>query len=142
MRLGLLRAGAAPLIVDAVVLLAVAGACVAAVAWGRWAIERFARKDPKPFVLDEFAGQCLALLALPPLADDSGAGLASVLVGQFLLFRFFDILKPPPARQLERLPEGWGILCDDLMAGVYANVLGQVLWRLTPLAAALGLAAA
>lgn len=140
-RLALLRAGVATAVIDALVVTAVAMACVASVRWGPWAIERFGRKDPKPFVLDEFAGQSLALLALPPAVDASGAGLAAVLVGQFLLFRLFDILKPSPARELERLPRGWGILCDDLMAGIYANVVGQLAWRATPLGTWLGSAA-
>ena len=52
-----------------------------------------------------------------------------VLSVAFTFFRLFDILKPPPVRQLERLPHGWGILMDDLAAGVYANILGQILIR-------------
>ncbi len=64
--------------------------------------------------------------------------MAGVLVGQFLLFRVFDVVKPPPARQAEALPAGWGILTDDLIAGVYANLVGQVIWRVTPLAGMLG----
>ena len=47
----------------------------------------------------------------------------------FLLFRLFDIWKPPPARRFERLPGGLGVVADDLMAGVYANLCGQLLWR-------------
>jgi len=58
-----------------------------------------------------------------------------VIGGQFVLFRALDVIKPPPARGLERLRAGWGILLDDLVAGAYANVLGQLLWRATPLAA-------
>jgi phosphatidylglycerophosphatase A len=46
------------------------------------------------------------------------------------VFRAADIVKPPPARQFERLPCGWGVLMDDVMAGVYANLLGQVAVRL------------
>jgi phosphatidylglycerophosphatase A len=49
---------------------------------------------------------------------------------QFFVFRAADIVKPPPARQFERLPCGWGVLMDDVMAGVYANLLGQVAVRL------------
>jgi phosphatidylglycerophosphatase A len=54
---------------------------------------------------------------------------AAVLAVQFFLFRLFDVVKPPPARQLERLPAGWGILLDDLAAGIYANIVGQVVFR-------------
>lgn len=110
--------------------------------WGEWAVERFECKDPKPFVLDEFAGQWLALLSLPAIASGSWLGFGVVLFGQLFLFRAFDVLKVPPAAQMERWPAGWGILCDDLMAGLYANVAGQIVWRYTPLAAALGLSGA
>jgi phosphatidylglycerophosphatase A len=104
------------------------------VRWGPWAVARFGKSDPRQFTLDEFAGQCLALLALPIGLDAGRWALACVLGGQFLLFRLLDILKPPPAHQAEALPAGWGILADDLAAGLYANILGQLLWRLTPLA--------
>ena len=111
----------------------------ASVAWGQWAIDKFGRKDPKQFVLDEFAGQWVSLLWLPPLASAGFWPFAWVLGGQFVLFRIMDVIKPPPARQFERWPAGWGVLCDDLMAGVYAALVGQALWRLTPLAEWLGL---
>lgn len=128
-----------------ITLLGAALASYLCVRWGAWAIARFGSTDPKPFVLDEFAGQWVALLATPPLAlgaiGGNGAWPAAAfwlwLAGQFFLFRLFDVWKPPPARQLERLPAGWGVLCDDLMAGVYANLLGQIAWRLTPLPALL-----
>jgi phosphatidylglycerophosphatase A len=104
-----------------------------AVRWGGWAIARFGSSDPHPFVLDEFAGQWLALLVLP-VGYHAGAWAVACTAGlAFLLFRALDVIKPPPARQAERLPAGWGILTDDLVAGLYANLVGQVLWRLTPL---------
>ena len=70
------------------------------------------RKDPGFVVIDEVAGQWIALLFCP--ADWGHAIVALVL------FRIFDIFKPPPARQLERLPAGWGIVFDDVAAGLYA----------------------
>ena len=74
------------------------------------------RKDPQMVVIDEVAGQWLALtFALP-------TPLLALLA--LILFRIFDILKPPPVRQLERLPEGTGIVVDDLAAGLYAALLG------------------
>jgi phosphatidylglycerophosphatase A len=76
------------------------------------------RKDPGFVVIDEVAGQLVALLALTP--DWPHAILA------LILFRFFDILKPPPIRRLESLPEGTGIVVDDLAAGVYALILAQL----------------
>jgi phosphatidylglycerophosphatase A len=95
------------------------------------AAAHFTRKDPGPFVLDEAAGVCLTWLALPGNPDawspHAWAVVSAVFV--FLAFRVFDILKPPPARQLEKLPEGWGILADDLMAAVYANLACQLVLR-------------
>ncbi len=113
-------------------------ACWLSVLWGPWAIHRFGRKDPKQFVLDEFAGQWVALLALPMGMGVDAWSAFCVLAGQLFWFRLFDVIKPPPARQMERLPAGWGILVDDLFAGAYANIVGQLAWRLTPLATWLG----
>lgn len=103
------------------------------VRFGPWALERFGGKDPRPFVLDEFAGQWMALLWLPLSAGSGFREFVWVVGGQFLLFRVMDVIKPPPARRLERLPAGWGVLCDDLMAGFYAAVIGRLVWWLTPL---------
>ena len=69
-------------------------------------------KDPSFVVIDEVAGQWVALLGAP---FDWKHALISLL-----LFRIFDILKPSPVRQLESLPEGWGIVFDDVAAGLYA----------------------
>ena len=91
-----------------------------------WAIAEFGDKDPSRFVLDEAAGICLTILLLPTRTGwDVGINLAAA----FLAFRVFDITKPPPCRQLEHLPQGWGILLDDLMAAVYANLVCQVFLR-------------
>jgi phosphatidylglycerophosphatase A len=69
-------------------------------------------KDPQFVVIDEVAGQLVALVAVP-LAWKS-------FLAAFILFRAFDIVKPPPVRQLEALPEGTGIVLDDIAAGLYA----------------------
>ncbi len=119
-------------------VLGISLAALLSVRWGPWAIARYGRKDPKQFVLDEFAGQWVALLSLPVAVGATPNVLAVALLVQFVLFRIFDILKPPPARQLERLPAGWGILLDDLFAGLYANLCGQALWHFSPLAQWLG----
>jgi len=92
---------------------------------GTWASSRTARlvgqKDPRRVVIDEVAGQLVALAAAP-------AEWPWVVAG-FVLFRFFDILKPFPIRRLEALPGGWGIMADDVLAGLYAALLLQAwLW--------------
>jgi len=76
-------------------------------------------KDPQFVVIDEVAGQMVALIAVPLAWKTFLAG--------FILFRIFDILKPPPVRQLERLPEGAGIVLDDIGAGLYALAVMQLL---------------
>lgn len=76
-------------------------------------------KDPQFVVIDEVAGQLIALIGVPLAWKTFLAG--------FILFRIFDIVKPPPVRQLERLPEGTGIVVDDLGAGVYALLIMHLL---------------
>jgi phosphatidylglycerophosphatase A len=83
------------------------------------------RHDPGFVVIDEVAGQWIALLGCR--ADWRNALLA------LILFRLFDITKPFPARQLERLPEGWGIVFDDVAAGLYALGVGWLLRHFIPL---------
>ena len=129
-------------VINVVVIFGIIKSSVCSVLFGQWAIDRFGRKDPSQFVLDEFAGQWVSLLLLPPTATLGFWAFCWVVGGQFFLFRLMDVIKPPPARQLEHLPAGWGILCDDLMAGVYALLIGQYLWRATALAGWLGLTAA
>ena len=75
-------------------------------------------KDPGFIVIDEVAGQWIALLFAP-------VSWKTVLVA-FILFRSFDIVKPPPVRQLESLPEGTGIVVDDVAAGAYALFVMQL----------------
>ena len=75
-------------------------------------------KDPQWVVIDEVAGQLIALIAVP-------ISWKSLLLG-FILFRGFDIVKPPPLRRLEQLPEGVGIVVDDVGAGLYALVVMQL----------------
>jgi phosphatidylglycerophosphatase A len=77
------------------------------------------KKDPQFVVIDEVAGQLIALIAAPLAWKTFLAG--------FIFFRAFDIVKPPPVRQLERLPEGAGIVLDDVAAGLYALAVMQLL---------------
>jgi phosphatidylglycerophosphatase A len=95
------------------------------------AIAATGKDDPREVVVDEVAGQAVTFLASPLLVI--GAAPAGqvwlVAAGGFALFRVFDIIKPWPIRKLERLPKGWGILADDLLAGVYAWIVLQVCVR-------------
>jgi phosphatidylglycerophosphatase A len=102
---------------------------------GVWSASRVANhaglEDPQFVVIDEISGQHLTLLLglAPRLHLDSDVFLLTsrvlnwkcLLLG-FILFRVFDIWKPFPVRQLEKLPGGWGIMADDWMAGVYAAI--------------------
>jgi len=74
-----------------------------------------AKKDPSIVVIDEVAGQLVTLIACPVTWKCALTAL--------ILFRAFDILKPPPVRQLERLPEGTGIMLDDVGAGIYGWIV-------------------
>jgi len=90
--------------------------------WSAGRAEALLSHDDSRITIDEVAGVWLALMLLP-------ARLDVVLVG-FVLFRIFDIWKPFPVRAAEALPGGLGVMADDLVAGLYANACGQLLWRL------------
>ncbi|HUI84344.1 MAG TPA: phosphatidylglycerophosphatase A [Candidatus Binatia bacterium] len=77
------------------------------------------RKDPPQVVIDEVAGQLVTYIACPIVWR--------ALLAGFILFRVFDIVKPPPVRSLEKLPAGTGIVVDDLGAGVYGLIVLQLL---------------
>ena len=83
------------------------------------------RKDPGKIVVDEVAGQLIASL---PLVFFTQWSIAAVMLS-FVLFRFFDIVKPYPANKLQDLEGGLGVMCDDLVAGVYAAVLVTIFMR-------------
>lgn len=89
--------------------------------WAATGAEKFFGKtDPGHVVVDEVAGQLLTFVAQP---DASWKWLFA----GFILFRAFDVIKPFPARRAERLPGGWGIMTDDMVAGAYSAVLLLVL---------------
>jgi len=77
-------------------------------------MEKILGEDPPIVVIDEIVGQWITFLFIPK-------SLAMIALG-FIFFRLYDIFKPPPARQVEKLKNGWGIMLDDIVAGVYANV--------------------
>ena len=86
---------------------------------GKKAEEAFEKKDCRKFVLDEVFGILIALAMVP-------FGLFYIITG-FILFRIFDILKPFPAKSLEKLPYGWGVMLDDAAAGIYTNLALQII---------------
>jgi phosphatidylglycerophosphatase A len=93
---------------------------------GIWAATRaerlLRRKDPSVVVIDEVAGQLIALLSAPTLVYGWWG-----IISAFLLFRVFDIWKPYPARRLEQLESGLGIMSDDVVAGAYAAVVNSII---------------
>lgn len=92
---------------------------------GVWAASRTERvlgsKDPGKVVVDEVAGQMMSLL--PVVLVPTKVSWKVVVIVSFILFRFFDIVKPYPARRLEAMHGGLGIMCDDLTAGIYAGLI-------------------
>jgi phosphatidylglycerophosphatase A len=93
---------------------------------GIWAAGReeahLGQHDPSCLVVDEAAGMLVTLVAVPPALGWALAG--------FVLFRVMDVWKPFPIDRLQRLPGGYGVVADDVLAGVYANVLLQLFGRL------------
>jgi phosphatidylglycerophosphatase A len=112
------------LITIVMVLLALAGS-ITCVKLAPAAIEATGKNDPGEVVADELAGQAVTYLLIPffipPILTPWQLCITSS--GGFLLFRLFDIIKPWPIRKLEKLPKGWGILADDLLAGVFAAIV-------------------
>ena len=102
-----------PWVVPALVLLFT----LACIVYGPWTERFYGRRDPPPFVIDEVAGYFLAVSFFP------GSSQLTVGILAFVWFRFFDILKPFPARRAEKLPQGLGVVADDLIAGAYAALL-------------------
>ena len=93
--------------------------------WAAAVAERhFGGIDPGPVVIDEVVGMLITLFLIP-------VSVTGAIVG-FLLFRVFDIVKPFPAGRLEHLHGGFGVMSDDAMAGIYANLVLRVLWWVAP----------
>ena len=93
------------------------------IAFADAAIKASGKKDPGEVVADELAGQAITFIGAYAVG---GNNIMIAAVVGFLAFRFFDILKPWPCRNLEKLHGGLGILADDLMAGVYAALVLQI----------------
>ncbi len=105
-------------VVVAMAALAVVGS-ICCIALAPWYTQHFGRPDPGEVVCDEVAGMALCLALLPWDGVSMSRALLLSAAG-FILFRLLDILKPPPIMQIQRLPGGWGVLADDLLAGLAA----------------------
>lgn len=92
--------------------------------WAASEAEKILGHDPKAVVIDEWAGMLIALVGVPPT-------LFAYVVA-FVLFRFFDVVKPFPAALVERLPRGWGVVMDDVFAGLYALLTYHLLHGIWP----------
>lgn len=114
--------------IDAALALLGVAFAIGCVRFGAAAESVYGKKDPGRVVADEVAGQSLALLLLPWPDGDLGRTALIAGVG-FLFFRVCDIAKPWPAHRLQRLAGGWGILVDDLVAGLYAAIATQLVVR-------------
>lgn len=82
-------------------------------------IEILGEDDPGEIVIDEVCGFLVSMFMIP-------FGLTNIILG-FFLFRFFDIVKPFPVRKFEKLPKGYGVVMDDVAAGVYTNIVLQII---------------
>ncbi len=98
---------------------------VVALITSQWLAEAEGTKDPSVVVIDEIAGQLVTFLWIPFIDLHS----FKVLLAGFLMFRAFDIWKPWPIRKAENLPGGLGIVLDDVLAGIFANIILQVWLR-------------
>jgi phosphatidylglycerophosphatase A len=87
--------------------------------WSASSVEPYWGKDSSKVVIDEAAGMLISLVFIP-------ATLVNLLVA-LVLFRFFDIVKPLFIRKMEALPGGWGVMADDVLAGIYSNMVLQLL---------------
>jgi phosphatidylglycerophosphatase A len=92
--------------------------CIAGV-WSGNVVDAFWGKDSSKVVIDEVAGMIITLLFLP-------FSVKYVITG-LVLFRFFDIAKPLLIRKMEVLPKAWGVMADDVLAGIYANIVLQII---------------
>jgi phosphatidylglycerophosphatase A len=106
-------------LVLSVILVVYSGACIVfgIDAEAKWS------KDPGQVVADETAGQCITLMMIPSVLLSTPSATVLVLLGCFLLFRAFDILKPWPAGTMQSIAGGWGILLDDIFAGLMGGAV-------------------
>jgi len=117
---------APPILMISVLVALLIVSSVVTISLAHWYVNYFGEKDPPQVVSDEAAGQSIALLGMAWLEPGHHAspviwiGLALLA---FILFRVFDIWKPMPINTIQKLPDGWGVLLDDVFAGFAAGVL-------------------
>jgi len=99
--------------------LAIISVIIAMGVWSSNSMDTAWGKDSSRVVIDEVAGMAITLLYIP-------ANFIFLLIG-LLLFRFFDIVKPLGIKQMEKLPKGWGVMADDILAGIYSLVVLQLI---------------
>ena len=124
--------GASPAMISNVMAALVLAGSVVCIQFAPAAIAATGKNDPREVVADEFAGQAVTFLFSPFLSMGTATPrqiFITALTG-FVLFRLFDIRKPWPIRRLEKYPAGWGILADDLLAGVFAWIVLQICIRI------------
>jgi len=130
---GLMMWGCTPgLCTSVVMLVMLIVGCATCILFAPASIAATGRDDPGEVVMDEFAAQALTFLAIPLAVPRDLSGVESLVLAVFgfLVFRIFDIVKPWPIRRLERLPAGWGVLADDLVAGLGAAAFAYVAMRI------------
>jgi len=129
---GLLMYAGAPGATTAVMAVMLVVGCVACVLYSPASIAAKGDDDPGEVVMDEFAAQALTFLILPLLVPRGLSGWESFVLAGFgyFAFRVVDIVKPWPIGELERLPAGWGILADDLAAGICSAIFVFVAMKL------------
>ncbi len=120
-------AGTPPWLITLILAIVALAASVVCIRFSPEVIAIAGDEDPGQVVCDEVAGQAITFLALPAIPD--AMRIVWITGAGFFLYRLFDTLKLPPARQLEKLPKGWGILCDDLAASIQAMIVLQLLAR-------------
>ncbi len=101
------------------IMIVVTSVLTAVGVWSANAVEKDWGKDSSRVVIDEASGMCISLLFVPVTP--------ACVVAALVLFRFFDIVKPLYIRKVESLPGGWGVMLDDVLAGIYSNLVLQVL---------------
>lgn len=105
------------------IALALIVSCSETIRLGTWAERYFDEKDSGKFVTDEVAGFLLTVLLFRVRTPTDGTAVWLTVLWAFPVTRIIDIIKVPPARQLERLPGGWGVIADDLLGSLYAAAL-------------------